>query len=66
MKGGETILNNLEVKRKESLIFQKAQHIVALLEGFSNEEMETTFKLAKEIRQSDSQKAIAIFSYRQK
>lgn len=57
-------LDDLEIKRRESLVFQKAQHIVAILEGLEDVDVETTFKLAKEIRQSKYQKSIAVISYR--
>ncbi len=59
-------MDELEKKSRESLVFQKAQHIVALIEGLEGEDIEATFKLVKDIRQSETQKNIAIISYRQK
>lgn len=60
------VLDELEARRRESLIFQKAQCIIALLEGLESNDIEAILKLAKEIQQSDKQRDIAIVSYRKK
>ena len=57
-------MDELEAKRRDSVAFQKAQNIVALLEGLEPETIEDSFKLAQDILQSEEQKAIALVAYR--
>ena len=59
-------LDKLEAERRNSLKFQTAQHIVALLQEVDTNDVEATLKLVKEIRQSETERAIAVFSYRRK
>ena len=57
-------MDELEAKRRDSVAFQKAQNIVALLEGLEPEEIENSFKLAQDILQCEKQKTIAVATYR--
>ena len=57
-------MDELETKRRDSVAFQKAQNIVALLEELEPEVIENSFKLAHDILQSEEQKAIALVTYR--
>jgi hypothetical protein len=57
-------MDELETKRRDSVAFQKAQNIVALLEGLEPGTIKNSFKLAQDILQCKEQKAIALVTYR--
>ncbi len=57
-------MDELEAKRRDSVAFYKAQGIVVLLEGLEPETIKKTFELAQGILQSETQKGIALVTYR--
>jgi hypothetical protein len=57
-------MEDLEIKRRDSYNFTTAQHIVTLLDGLEDGDVEATIKLVNEILQSKEQRNIAVISYR--